>query len=157
MCGGFSIWRSAHFNLVVRRKRFELVFHADTDIHCTRRVEYSLLRVLDTRPRQTAVSLSVAFPIDLEAAIASCASRLKFLCAFSDFLARFSFVWRVFLAFFFACFLFFFFLCCGPSHNSHVAGPEPFRATLFTLRLNRKAANREKQKQQKRNKQQQKQ
>lgn len=105
MCGGFSIWRSAHFNLVVRRKRFELVFHADTDIHCTRRVEYSLLRVLDTRPRQ-AGSLSVAFPIDLEAAIASCASRLKFLCAFSDFLARFSFVWRVFLSFFLPVFFF---------------------------------------------------
>lgn len=113
MCGGFSIWRSAHFNLVVRRKRFELVFHADTDtdIHCTQRVEYSLLRVLDTRyslsfadPSQ-AGSLSVAFPIDLVAAIASCASRFKFLCAFSDFLARFSFVWRVFSGFYFCVFV----------------------------------------------------
>lgn len=115
MCGGFSIWRSAHFNLVVRRKRFELVFHADTDtdIHCTQRVEYSLLRVLDTR-----YSLSFADPS--QAGCPSCPSRFLLISWLQshlappalNFCARFLIFWRVFHLFgvFFLAFIFVFLL-----------------------------------------------
>lgn len=75
----FPFGTEAHFNLVVRRKRFELVFHADTDIHRTR---YSLLieyySILDTGYSIPVLgSLSVAFPIDLVAGIAASSLRLK--------------------------------------------------------------------------------
>lgn len=83
--GGFSIWRSAHFNLVVRRKRFELVFHADTDIH---RTQYSLHWVLlDARYPSQAGSLSVAFPL---------ISKLASPPPAKNFCARFLIFWRVF-------------------------------------------------------------
>lgn len=91
---GFSIWRSAHFNLVVRRKRFELVFPNGREHFPIRKRSSSWSRRLPigALPREICVAASRFFSHWSRIAKKKKIEEEKKakICARFDFLARFS-------------------------------------------------------------------